>query len=308
MNECGILFPGQGSQKPGMGKELYEAYDSVREVFRTADVVLSDCSVTGLCFEADEEELRRTENTQPALYTASYAVWRVLQEQGVTSRWFAGHSLGEYTAVAASGYLSFEDGLRVVRARGLLMRDCDPQQLGGMAAVMGAELQVVQSVCEEVGEMYPANMNSPVQVVVSGRKDKVQTAVELLKQLGARRAVMLNVSGPFHTPFMDAAAAELSDELERLQWKQGHGTVVSNATAAVAADPPTIRSNLVAQLNHPVLWDESMRVLAREAGLRYIEAGPGSVLKGLFRKGVPEAMVFPVEKPTDIDTLKDSGG
>jgi [acyl-carrier-protein] S-malonyltransferase len=305
MSGFAYLFPGQGSQKPGMGKVLYENDETAKEIFQTADSVFSDCSITSLCFEADEEELRKTENTQPALYTVSYTVYRVLVQSGYGGTIFAGHSLGEYTAVAAAGYISFEEGLRVVRQRGILMRDCDPARRGGMAAIIGSDADTISRVCEEIGDVYPANYNSPKQIVISGMKDKVQMAAEELKTLGAGRTIILNVGGPFHTPFMANAAKQLEMELGRISWRPGRGDIVSNVTAKSANNPDVIRENLVKQLYNPVLWSRSLGTMLEMGFRRYIESGPGTVLRGLFKAYSTDAEVFSVEKPEDIVTLKD---
>jgi [acyl-carrier-protein] S-malonyltransferase len=300
MNSYGFLFPGQGAQKPGMGKEFYDQHEAAQEVFDRAEHILKDCSIKALCFEADEEELRKTENTQPALYTVSYAMYRVLVESGYEGHVCAGHSLGEYTAITAAGYMDFEDGLRVVRKRGILMRDCDPERKGGMAAILGLEMKSIEEVCDSVQGVWPANVNSPNQIVISGLKEQVMRAMEKLKQRGAKRTILLNVGGPFHSPYMKEAASELEKELRCVSWRKGNKKIISNATAEIAEDSETISTNLVNQLFSPVLWSASMQKFLELGTVRFIESGPGTVLKGLFRALSRDAQVFSVETPEDL--------
>ncbi|MBN2323887.1 MAG: ACP S-malonyltransferase [Spirochaetes bacterium] len=298
-----FLFPGQGSQKPGMGKQLYDDSETAREVFRLADKTLDDICVTSLCFDADEDELVKTENTQPALFTVSYAIYRMLVEHEVKADVFAGQSLGEYMAVACAGFLGFSDGLRIVRKRGLLMRDCDPQRKGGMAAIIGLDGETIAEICREVGECFPANFNSPRQIVISGLKKRVQEAADRCKERGAKRAVVLNVGAAFHSPYMAEVANELKRELEKVQWRAGENTVISNATAECTKDPETLRQNLIRQLTSPVLWSLSMQRLVEKGNKEYIEAGPGTVLKGLFRNISREATVHSVETLQDAQAI-----
>jgi [acyl-carrier-protein] S-malonyltransferase len=232
----------------------------------------------------------------------------VLTQEGIDGDIFAGNSLGEYTAVAASGILSFEDGLRIVRKRGLLMRDCDPDQKGGMAAIIGIESDKVVSVCKEIGNVAPANYNSPSQIVISGEKEKVKEAAEKLGELGAKRTIILNVGGPFHSSYMGEAAEDLKKELESVQWLNGHGKIIANVTAEMTDNPSVIKENLIKQLNNPVLWNDSMQKLITAGRMDFIESGPGGVLKGLFRSISKEANVFSIAKPEDIEQLKQMPG
>ena len=259
--------------------------------------------VTSLCFDADEDELRKTENTQPALYTVSYAVYKVLEGLGVSADAFAGQSLGEYTAVAAGGFVGFEDGLRIVRKRGLLMKDCDPQRQGGMAAIIGLDGDVISAICSEVGDCYPANFNSPSQIVISGLKTKVRQAADRCTESGAKRAVILNVGAAFHSPYMEDVANELKKELEKVEWREGKNPVISNVTAEGTNKPGAIRENLIRQLTNPVLWSLSMQRLVEKGNKEYIEAGPGNVLKGLFRSISREAAVHSVETLEDAQAV-----
>ena len=299
----GFLFPGQGSQKRGMGREFYDSNETARTVFDKAEAMLSDCSVKALCFEAEDEELTKTENAQPALFTVSFAIYQVLRGMGHVGTVFAGHSLGEYTAVVAAGYLSFEDGLRLVRRRGILMRDCDPERRGGMAAIIGLDPSSIGKICEETGGVFPANFNSPSQVVISGLKDKVREAADKCAASGAKRTVILNVGGAFHTEYLAEAAREMEIELGGVEWREGRGEVASNATGTVTGDPAVIRRNLVAQLVSPVLWTDSMRALIDWGCTSFIEAGSAGVLKGLARSISREVRVVSIAKPDDIGEL-----
>jgi [acyl-carrier-protein] S-malonyltransferase len=286
-----------------MGREFYDSNETARAVFDKAETVLTDCSVKSLCFEAEDEELTKTENAQPALFTVCFAIYRVLRGMGHGGTVFAGHSLGEYTAVAAAGYLSFEDGLRLVRRRGILMKDCDPDRRGGMAAIIGLDPDSIGRICEETGGVFPANFNGPSQVVISGLKDKVREASDKCAASGAKRTVILNVGGAFHTRYLAEAAREMEKELGGVQWRDGRGEVASNATGTVTGDPAVIRRNLVAQLVSPVLWTDSMRALLGGGYTRFIEAGPGGVLKGLARSISREVRVVSIEKPDDLGGL-----
>ena len=304
MEVCGFLFPGQGAQKIGMGKDFYDKYDIAKAVFERADEIIDEVSIRKLCFESDEEELKKTENTQPALYTVSYAIYRVLENNGLAAKYYAGHSLGEYSAIAAAGYISFEDGLKLVRKRGILMRDCDPEQKGGMAAIIGLDEKTILDVCNDVGDVVPANYNSPNQIVISGDKRKVQKVANILKSKGAKRAVVLNVSGAFHSPFMRNAAEDLKRSLESIEWKKGKGKIVSNSTAEATDDPYLIRENLIKQLYSPVLWNKTMQTLVEgKKCFNYVECGPGKVLKGLFRSFSRDVAVSTVESVEDLEII-----
>ena len=281
-----FLFPGQGSQAVGMGKELADKYPIARQTFEEADAALG-MSLSRLCFEGPEEELRQTEITQPSILTVSVATWRVLAEQGVKPAWVAGHSLGEYSAHVAAGTLNFADAVRTVRNRGRYMQEAVPTGVGAMAAIIGMDAEkvrqiFVQAAQEEVCE--PANMNSPEQVVISGNKAAVDRAVTLATEQGAKKAVLLPVSAPFHCSLMRPAQERLAQDLQTLPLKSPAVPVMCNVDAAAVETADASRDALIRQVTGAVRWDECVRGLIAKGVETFVEVGPGKVLWGLMRQ------------------------
>lgn len=307
-----FLFPGQGSQRPGMGKSLHDARPEARAVFEEADEALG-FPISDLCFEGDAAELQRTENTQPALLTVSLAVHRVLEAEGVVPGSVAGHSLGEYSALVAAGSLDLADAVRLVRQRGRFMQEAVPLGEGTMAAVIGLDDEVVAEVCREVtaeggGVVEPANFNSPGQVVVAGQTGAVERAVEAARGRGARRALMLDVSAPFHCSLMRPAAERLAQELREVEVRAPAIPVVCNVDAEPVSEPEAIRDALGRQVTAPVRWVECLRRMEAEGTDIWVEAGPGRVLAGLARRTVESRRIHSVEEPEEIEALVDGLG
>jgi len=281
-----FLFPGQGSQAVGMGKELAEKYSIARQTFEEADEALG-YKLSQLCFEGPEDQLRMTEITQPAILTASVAAWRLLNEKGVRPNFVAGHSLGEYSAHVAAGTFSFSDAIRTVRNRGKYMQEAVPAGVGAMAAILGMDLNAVTAVCRDAaqGEVCePANINSPEQIVISGHAAAVERAAKLADERGAKRAKLLPVSAPFHCSLMKPAQDRLAQDLNRLAFNKPSVGVVCNVDAAVLDDAPRTRDALIRQVTGSVKWDESMRLLITQGVQTFVEVGPGKVLCGLMRQ------------------------
>lgn len=312
MGKVAFVFPGQGAQYVGMGKAFEEAFPYTRGFFEQASHVLG-FDLRRLCFEGPEEELRRTDNTQPAILTVCVQALKVLEvELGIRPDLLAGHSLGEYTALFATGALSFGDVLKVVRERGRAMEEACPKGQGAMAAILGLEGDKVEELCrrarrdEEV--LVPANYNCPGQVVISGHLEAVKRAVELSKQMGAKRAVLLEVSGPFHSPLMEKAAERLKEVLEEVNWGSFSVPVVSNVTAEPYTSPEEAKRLLVLQIKSPVRWEDSVRRMVALGVDTFIELGPNKVLSGLIRRTVQGVVVFNLEGPQDLETLKKAFG
>ena len=303
MKQTAFIFPGQGSQYVGMGKEFYDHFSVAREIFEEADDTLR-FSISALCFRGSDEELRLTENTQPAILTASIAALKVFQnEKGVTPQLVAGHSLGEYSALVASGALAFAEAVHIVRLRGRFMQEAVPVGEGGMAAIFGMERERVEKLCEEAaaGEVLsPANFNCPGQIVIAGHSKAVQRAIERVKQEG-KKAVLLPVSAPFHSPLMKPAGSRLEKELESISIGDLQIPVVTNVEAEVNTLRDKVKPLLVAQVSSPVRWEESIQKVVEEGIERVVEIGPGKVLSGLMRRIDPHVETANLE---DLQTLK----
>lgn len=281
-----FLFPGQGSQAVGMGKDLASQHSVARQTFNEADDALG-YKLSQLCFEGPEDQLRLTEITQPAILTTSVAAWRVLKEKGLAPSFVAGHSLGEYSAHVAAGTLSFADAVRTVRNRGKYMQEAVPVGVGAMAAILGMELEKVLPVCAEAaqGEVCePANINSAEQIVISGNTAAVERAAKLASERGAKRAVMLPVSAPFHCSLMKPAQDRLAADLAKLTFQNPAIPVACNVDAALVKDADASRDALVRQVTGSVRWEQSMRLLIAQGVERFVEVGPGKVLCGLIRQ------------------------
>lgn len=306
MADVGFVFPGQGSQYVGMGKELAENFPVARRTFEEADEALG-FSISGICFAGPEEELKLTQNTQPAILTVSVAALRVLSaETGLHPVILAGHSLGEYAALIAAGAMQFADAVRTVRFRGTFMQEAVPPGQGAMAAIMGLEAPAVEEICRQAAQgevVAPANFNSSWQIVISGHAGAVSRAVDGALKAEAKKAVMLAVSAPFHCSLMKPAAEKLAEVLADVPVSPLQVPVVSNADARPYPSHEAIRTLLVKQVDHPVRWEESMGEFVSRGVQAVIEIGPGKVLTGLMKRISREVTPAHLELPGDLTEI-----
>jgi [acyl-carrier-protein] S-malonyltransferase len=305
MPKTAFIFPGQGAQFAGMGKSLADAYPEAARVFEEADAAL-DFPLSKLCFEGPEEQLKLTENTQPALLTVSVAAWAVLNSKGVVADYVAGHSLGEYSALVAAGSLDFADAVRLVRKRGRYMQEAVPAGVGAMAALLKLPEDKLAGVLEEAAQgevVAAANFNTPEQVVIAGHANAVNRVVELGKAAGARRAVLLQVSAPFHCPLMKPAQDRLRPDLEATPFRDLTIPLINNWQAREVSSAEEAREGLYRQVPNPVRWTESIRLLVSKGVTKFVEVGPGSVLTGLVRNIEPSVTAVKFGEAGDWEKL-----
>ncbi len=304
-----FVFPGQGSQYVGMGRELYENFPEAKEVFEEASDALG-YDMARLCFEGPKAELDRTFRTQPALLTASIAAYRVLQKKGIMPQAVAGHSLGEYSALVAAGVIGFKDAVVLTEKRGKFMQEAVPEGKGLMAAILGLQRDQVDEACLSVNSGYvaPANYNCPGQIVIAGEKKAVEEAMEIAKEMGAKRAVPLAVSAPSHCALMINACKRLQEELKNITFNPPSVPVVNNADAIFLNTVDSIKASLVKQLDSPLLWEDSIRNMVDSGIDTFIEVGPGKVLTGLIKRIDSSVKTYYTDQGIDrvIQELADS--
>lgn len=304
MVDASLIFPGQGAQTVGMGKDLYENFPQAKEIFDKANALLK-FDIKKLCFEGPLGELSTTNNSQPAILTVSIAALKAFESSALASQFtpkFAlGLSLGEYTALVAAGSIGFEDALLLVRKRGELMEEASRKNPGKMACVIGMDIKLVEELCKGFG-CEIANLNCPGQIVVSGKTNNIELFASLAKEKGAKRVLMLEVSGPFHSSLMTPARDKLKDYIEKVRILPPKISFISNVDAAIQADPVKIKENLISQVNSKTLWEESIRAVARSGIKAFLEIGPGQVLKGLLKKIDPKLEVKNVGTIQDISS------
>jgi [acyl-carrier-protein] S-malonyltransferase len=303
------IFPGQGSQSPGMGRELADKFPAARQIFEEADDALG-FALSTLCFNGPAEELQLTENTQPAILATSVAVLRAIESEGFPKPDFvAGHSLGEYSALVAAGSLSLSDAVKTVRARGRYMQEAVPVGTGAMAAILGSDVETVNAACAEAAQgqvCSAANINSPGQIVIAGDAAAIDRAIEILKARGAKRAVKLNVSAPFHCALMKPAQEHLTANLDALQFDDLATPLVTNVDAKPIKTGAEARDSLVRQVSQPVRWLESVEFLSSHGVQTFIEIGPGKVLSGLVRQINRELRCLSVEDDSSLRATREA--
>ncbi|CUH95609.1 Malonyl CoA-acyl carrier protein transacylase [Propionispora sp. 2/2-37] len=308
MGKIAFVFPGQGSQTVGMGQELYNRFDAAKKVFTAADEALG-FSITGMCFDGPEEELRKTFNTQPAILTVSVACYEVLKEHGLQADIVAGHSLGEYSALVAAGSLSFSDAVRLVRKRGQYMQEAVPLGKGAMAAILGLDRASVVEVCSRIqeagGAVQAVNFNCPGQIVIAGTVGAVEKAAEQLKEKGAKRAVMLPVSAPFHSTLMQPAAEKLAAELDKVTVRDAFVPLVANVDGQIVTQGNRIKELLVKQAASPVKWEDCVAQMVAFGATEFVEAGPGKVLTGFTKKIAKEVTNLNIEDLASLEKTLD---
>lgn len=303
--KIGIVFPGQGSQYVGMGKELYEADPDFRHIVKEADEILN-FSLSQLCFYGPEDELMLTANAQPGILTVSYGLWKLFESKGIESGYVAGHSLGEYTALLAAGVFSFADALRLVRKRGQYMQEAVPVGQGAMAAIVGLSPNDAEKICQEAAKgkiVSPANFNSQDQIVISGEKDAVEAASEYARQKGAKRVIPLKVSAPFHCELMKPVELKLKEDIQKVVFKDLRIPLFNNVDANEVVKGLLAKDGLIRQITAPVKWYQIIVNMVNKGTDTFIEIGPGKVLTGLIKRINPGSKTYNIQ---DAKTLEET--